>query len=135
MLIQIDQDSGVPIYSQLVRQLRTQIATGLLAPGAALPSVRDLAGSLKINPMTVSKAYSQLESLHFIEHRRGVGMFVSAVNKDIVARLKNSMLEESLSKSAFLALQLNIGLNEAKRIFENQYRQFMSKKEDAHEHK
>src|SRR5580658_9073455 len=68
--------SGVPIYRQLLDQVRAQIATGRLAPGEFLPSVRQVAAELTVNPMTVSKAYSLLERDGVVELVRGQGMRV-----------------------------------------------------------
>src|ERR1700758_237959 len=68
--------SGVPIYRQLLDQVRAQIATGRLAPGQFLPSVRQVAAELTVNPMTVSKAYSLLERDGIVELVRGQGMRV-----------------------------------------------------------
>ncbi|HSZ54523.1 MAG TPA: GntR family transcriptional regulator [Tepidisphaeraceae bacterium] len=69
--------SGVPIYRQLVDQIAAQVAGGRLAAGAFLPSVRQVADHLEINPMTVSKAYSLLEKDGIVEHVRGQGMRVN----------------------------------------------------------
>lgn len=68
--------SGVPIYRQIVTQVTALTAGGQLAPGEFLPSVRSVAESLSVNPMTVSKAYSQLESEGVVERVRGKGMRV-----------------------------------------------------------
>lgn len=62
MLIVLDLHSGVPTYRQIVEQVRLQIASGRLGAGEALPSTRQLAQQLGINPMTVSKAYGLLEA-------------------------------------------------------------------------
>lgn len=70
--------SGVPIYRQLVEQIRRMVAGGQLKPGAALPSIRDLAVRHAINPMTVSKAYSLLEAEGVLERHRGKPMTVAA---------------------------------------------------------
>src|SRR4051812_49555664 len=68
--------SGVPIYKQLVDQIRARVAGGHLAAGAFLPSVRQVAEHLQVNPMTVSKAYSLLEREGVVELVRGQGMRV-----------------------------------------------------------
>ena len=73
---QILTTSGVPIYRQIIDQVKTNIATGRLAPGTYLPSVRQVASELEINPMTVSKAYSLLEKEEVLEFIRGQGMKV-----------------------------------------------------------
>jgi GntR family transcriptional regulator len=68
--------SGVPIYRQLMDQLRSQMAGGTVRPGQMLPSVRTVAEQLQVNPMTVSKAYSLLEREGLVELVRGQGMRV-----------------------------------------------------------
>jgi GntR family transcriptional regulator len=70
--------SGVPIYRQLVEQVRRLVAGGQLMPGAELPSVREMALSHAVNPMTVSKAYSLLEAEGLLERHRGKPMTVAS---------------------------------------------------------
>jgi len=69
--------SGIPIYRQLLEQVRRMVASGQLAPGAELPSVRELAIQHAVNPMTVSKAYSLLEAEGLLERNRGRPMTVA----------------------------------------------------------
>lgn len=73
----LNPSSGVPIYRQIVRQVRHAIAIGRLKPGERLPSVRTIATQLGINPMTVSKAYSMLEQAEVVLRQPGIGMVVS----------------------------------------------------------
>ena len=68
--------AGAPIYQQLMQQVKFQVASGRLKPGDLLPSVRDTANELAINPMTVSKAYSLLEREGLLTRDRGQGMRV-----------------------------------------------------------
>jgi len=75
--IAINESEGTPLYLQLVRQLKHQIATGRLAPGDELPSVRVLAQQLVINPNTVVRAYRQLDEAGLIYTRRGSGTYVA----------------------------------------------------------
>jgi GntR family transcriptional regulator len=70
--------SGVPIYRQILEQVRRMVASGQLAPGAELPSVRDLALKHAVNPMTISKAYSLLEAEGMLERNRGRPMTVAS---------------------------------------------------------
>ena len=70
--------SGIPIYRQIVEQVRRMVASGQLSPGAELPSVRDLALEHAVNPMTVSKAYSLLEAEGLLERNRGRPMTVAS---------------------------------------------------------
>lgn len=75
---QIHPSSGVPIYRQIMDQVRALIASGRLKPGELLPSVRQMAVDLEVNMMTVSKAYSRLEVEGVLERDRGTGMRVRA---------------------------------------------------------
>jgi GntR family transcriptional regulator len=78
MLLRPNPSSGVPIYLQLMEQVKHQIETGALRPGEQLPGIRPLAEELVINPNTVAKAYRELEHEGVIELRHGAGAFVSA---------------------------------------------------------
>ena len=76
MFLAVDPSSGLPVYRQIMDQVRRMIVAGRLAPGDRLPSIRDLASTLQINPLTVGKAYGELEREGSVEMRRGLGMFV-----------------------------------------------------------
>ena len=72
----VQPTSGVPIYRQLMDQVRSLVASGRLKPGDRLPSVRQMAAELQVNMMTVSKAYARLEADGVLERERGLGMRV-----------------------------------------------------------
>ena len=74
----LDSRSGVPTYLQLVQQVRQAVRLGILRPGDQLPTVKEVVGSLAINPNTVLKAYRQLDLEGLVEGRRGLGTFVAA---------------------------------------------------------
>lgn len=76
-LFSITPGSTEPIYRQLVEQVRRLVAAGQMAPGDELPSVREVAQALAVNPMTVSKAYGLLETEGVLARRRGLGMLVA----------------------------------------------------------
>ena len=80
-LVRIDPRDRTPIYAQLERGLRAAIATGALAPGDQLPTVRQLAVDLQVNANTVARVYAELERNGVLETRRGVGSFVTATPK------------------------------------------------------
>jgi len=78
----LNPQSGVPIYRQILDQVRRMVASGQLPPGTALPSVRDLALRHTINPMTISRAYSMLETEGLLERNQGKPMTVAAQAKN-----------------------------------------------------
>ena len=76
-LFSINSSSGIPIYRQLIDQIKQAIQMHLLKAGQQLPSVRAMATSLQINPMTISKAYAQLEVEGVLIRKRGIGMLIA----------------------------------------------------------
>ena len=90
LLLRPNASSGVPIYLQLMEQVKHSIETGALRPGEQLPGIRPLAEELVINPNTVAKVYRELEHEGVIEIRHGAGAFVawSAGAKDVTDRLR-----------------------------------------------
>ena len=106
MLLEIDHHSGVPIYRQVIRQIRQQIMTDGLKHEDQLETVRDLAARLKVNPMTISKAYSFLEAEGLVERKRGIGLFVSKVKKGQLDKIKAKLLDTVVNKAAITAIQL-----------------------------
>lgn len=90
----VQPSSGVPIYRQLMDQIRLLVASGRLKPGERLPSVRQVAADLQVNMMTVSKAYARLEADGVLERERGLGMRVpEASSRDATAAAKPSVAE------------------------------------------
>lgn len=83
MKFYIDPASGVPFYRQIIDQIKYAIARGELRPGDQLPTVRQLAVDLAINPNTVSKAYSQLEILGVLQTQQGSGTFISTQKVEV----------------------------------------------------
>ena len=124
MLLEIDHRSGVPIYRQVIRQIRQQIMTESLKEGEQLETVRDLAAKLKVNPMTISKAYSFLEAEELVERKRGIGLFVAKVKKGRMNRIKAGLLDTVLNKAAITAIQLGVTEDEAVELFKKQYQEY-----------
>jgi len=123
MLIEIDNHSGIPIYRQILDQIRSHIMTSRLADGQQLPSVRELAAKLKVNPMTVSKVYSFLETEGIVKRKRGIGLFVAKVSKNTQQRAKAEMLESILKKAAVTAIEVGVSQKEATQMFTELFRQ------------
>jgi GntR family transcriptional regulator len=108
-LFSISPGSAEPIYRQLVDQTRRLVAGGQLAPGDSMPSVRELALALALNPMTVSKSYAMLEAEGVLSRRRGMGMLVA----DAAPRAHNvsaraELLRPILERAALEARQLEL---------------------------
>ena len=118
----INPSSSVPIYKQIVDQVQRMVLGGNLETGADLPSVRTVASQHAINPMTVSKAYSQLEVLGLIQRVRGQGMIVAATSskpKSLKQRLE--LLRPIIRSAAAHARELDISLEDAIKEFKDQY--------------
>jgi GntR family transcriptional regulator len=127
MLLEIDHHSGEPIYRQIIRQIRQQIMADGLKIGDQLDTVRDLAGRLKVNPMTVSKAYSFMEAEGLVERKRGVGLFVAPIQKSIRDQIKIQSLDNIIEKATFAAIQLGVSEEEALEFFRKHYRDYDAK--------
>ncbi|MHC4567859.1 MAG: GntR family transcriptional regulator [Planctomycetota bacterium] len=127
MLLEIDHHSGVPIYRQVIDQVRQQIMAGQLSEGRQLDSVRELAGRLRVNPMTISKAYALLEVEGLAERRRGIGLFVARVATGQKEQTRGRLLEEILKKAAVTAVQFDIPEEEAARMLADLYRKYDAK--------
>jgi len=109
LYFQIATTSGVPIYRQVIDQVKMNIATSRFKPEDFLPSVRQVAAELEVNPMTISKAYSILEKEGVLEYVRGKGMRISASeapHEDLKEREEaiTPLLREVITKASQLAL-------------------------------
>ena len=94
--LDVDSRSGVPLYVQIVQQIKHAIEVGAVQPGDPLPTVRQLAGELTIAPNTIVKAYNELQAIGLIESRRGVGTVVAANLDGSVRRQQVEALFERL---------------------------------------
>jgi GntR family transcriptional regulator len=113
VLLVLDLHSGVPVYRQLMEQVKFHVASGLLKPGDELPSTRTLSADLKINPMTVSKAYSLLEREGVVERHRGLALKVAPPGRGGSARRKAEQLRQVLAPAAVNVQQLGVSTDEA----------------------
>jgi GntR family transcriptional regulator len=119
----INPNSPIPIYRQIVDEVRRRVAGGHMPAGEELPSVRAVAQQHAINPMTVSKAYSLLEAEGLLERRRGMGMVVAASGTarrhhtaPLASRLQ--LLQPTLLAAAQQAAQLGLPSAQALALFE-----------------
>jgi GntR family transcriptional regulator len=107
MDITINMADGVPIYRQIVNQIKYLIASGLLQPGEELPPIRTLALQLKVTPNTIVKAYGDLEIAGVVHKRRGAGTYVSEERPQIARRERQRIIEQRIDALLAEAHQLN----------------------------
>ena len=96
MFFSIDSHNGVPIYEQLVRQVKFAVADGVLVAGQMIPSVRQLAQQLAINPNTIARAYAQLQTDLVVEPLRGRGLVIRKDAFNRCAKARNTLLAARL---------------------------------------
>lgn len=108
MIVQIDPHNGVPVYRQILDQVRFQITAGILPPGEPLESVRNLAATLGINSMTVSKAYALLEREGVIERHRGQQLVVAEAKYTDQETSREAHVREALAPAVTVIRQLEL---------------------------
>lgn len=112
MHIILNHSSMVPIYEQLMEQIKSDIIQSVLSEGEALPSVRTLAGELRISALTVKKAYDKLEEEGFVTIVHGKGTYVSASDKQLAAEARRRAVEEDFDKAIDRALSIGMEKDE-----------------------
>ena len=118
MPFRLNQSSGIPLYLQLMDQVKHAIETGELRPGDQLPAIRKLAEDLVMNPNTVARAYRELEHEGVIELKHGLGAFVS---DSVVARTGPMRKARAIVQSAIERLaSLHLSEEEIRRLVENE---------------
>jgi GntR family transcriptional regulator len=117
LIVIVDPSSGVPVFRQVMDQVRFQIASGVLEPGDELPPTRSLSAELGVNPMTISKAYNLLEREGALERRPGRPLAVRAIADEQMNKSKIAQLRESLAEPARIVRQLGIDRDEAVAVF------------------
>ena len=112
MHIHLSPDDRVPIYLQIVNQVKYLVASGRLAPGAELPPIRALAEQLVINPNTVARAYRELELAGVVTKRRTAGTYVSDAGSPLARRERLRILTERVDALLAEARQMNVSTEE-----------------------
>ena len=108
----LDYSSGVPIYRQIIDQIKFGIASGQLKLGEQLPTVRTLAVDLKVNLNTVSKAYKELEIKNILETQQGTGTFINKIELVTQDKEKEDKLKEICLQFSSVAFSYGFGLDE-----------------------
>jgi GntR family transcriptional regulator len=112
-VLRIDASDPTPIWSQIEEGVRRLVASGALKPGTLVPSVRDLARELRINPATVAKAYQGLADGGVLEIRRGSGTYVADEPPSLPRAERGKQLREAATRYASLAVTLGVSREEA----------------------
>ena len=108
MHIRIDNSSERPVYQQIIDQVKRDIAIGRLGKDEKLPTVRELAGQLAINPNTIAKAYQQMEREGIITTRPGSGAFVANLDSNLNNSVKKKLISEDLERAVVDAFHMQI---------------------------
>jgi GntR family transcriptional regulator len=124
MQYEINSASRLPIYQQLVQQVREAIARGDLKPEEQLPSVRQLSRDLVINPNTVARAYMELEREGLVTNRPGRGVFVAEAKDERTRESRRRRLLEGLDRFLTEAVHLGFSEEEVARLVTSRSRQF-----------
>jgi GntR family transcriptional regulator len=118
MPLHLSPESGVPLYQQLVEQVKHAVESGAIRAGEQLPSVRQMAEDLVINPNTVARAYRELESEGMIELKHGSGAFIC---ESVVPRARLMQKAQAIAQSAVERLaSMDLTEDEIRRLMENE---------------
>ncbi|MGB4338193.1 MAG: GntR family transcriptional regulator [Bacillota bacterium] len=117
MELSISPNNPVPLYQQIVDQLRAKILTGELRAGDPLPSIRQLATDLVASVITTKRAYSELEAEGLIVTRAGLGTFVADLQHETIERIKSRVVAEHLEEAVRVGRELGIEDQQITRLF------------------
>jgi len=120
MFSNIDPRSPTPLWGQIAARVRVAVAAGELLPGEALPSVRELARRLRVNPATVAQAYRELAGEGFVETRHGAGTFVREVSSGRKAEEKRFRAGELVRRMLEDGARLGISAGELAQVFKDE---------------
>lgn len=112
-MFDINPSDAAPIWRQIEEGVRRMITLGTLSPGAAIPSVRELAQQLRVNPNTVARAYQRLTDARVLTVRRGEGTFVSDSQPHLKKSEKSEALRDAATRYASAALAVGASFDEA----------------------
>ena len=119
VLINVDFNSGEPVTRQVIAQIKWMVATGRLAVGEKLPSVRELAKQLKVNPTTVSRIYAELSAEDVIVLRQGQGAFVSSRPSTVTRTQAKKQVRELVRRMLSEGVRLGLSHDDIRQLIEN----------------
>ena len=121
LILQIDFRSGLPIYTQIVNQVQSQVASGIIKPGDQLPTVRALAEELRVNFNTVARAYRILDEARIISTQQGRGTYITEIPPpNVTEKLRKETLEALTQKYISEAMRLDFSKSEIKQMVSDQ---------------
>jgi GntR family transcriptional regulator len=123
MYLSIDPKSSVPLYAQIKEQMRLAVSSGGLQPGDQLPTVRELATRLRLNPNTVARAYRELQADGLLTSRQGSGTFVSAEAPAVAGGEARAFVSQMLSQAITTALNLGLTRAQITKLFTDSLRE------------
>lgn len=121
MQIRISANDGVPIYMQVVHQIKYLVAAGRLVAGEELPAIRTLAEKLVVNPNTIARAYRELEIAGIVEKRRTAGTYISEQGSPLARRERMKILSDRTDQLLAEALQMNVPIEEVVQLIHQRY--------------
>lgn len=121
MLIHISTKDGVPIYLQVVNQIKYLVAAGRLTAGEELPPIRVLAEQLLVNPNTIARAYRELETAGIVEKRRTAGTYVSDQGSPLARRERLKILTDRIDALVAEAIQMNVDLDAVLKLVQQRH--------------
>src|SRR5215207_9700 len=134
LLLQIDFRSGLPIYTQIVNQVQTQVVGGVLKPGDQLPTVRALAEELRVNFNTVARAYRLLDEARIISTQQGRGTYITEIPPPKVSeRLRRESLEALTKRFIGEAMRLDFSKIEISQVVRDQLKAWKELEESESE--
>ena len=130
LMLQIDFRSGLPIYTQIVNQVQSQLVAGVLKPGDQLPTVRALAEELRVNFNTVARAYRLLDEARIISTQQGRGTYITEIPPPkVTERLRKESLEALTHRFISEAMRLDFSKTEISQIVQDQIKAWHASEE------
>jgi GntR family transcriptional regulator len=127
MNLRINFSSGVPIYLQLMEQIKHAVETGAIRVGEQLPTIRSVAEELTMNPNTVARAYRELEGEGMVEVRHGLGVFVAGPRRSSAKTVEIRKAGEVLRTAMEKGMALGLSESELRRVFEEELSRLQEK--------
>ena len=121
MQIHITTSDGVPIYMQVLNQIKYLVAAGRLKAGEELPPIRTLAEKLVVNPNTIARAYRELEMAGIVEKRRTAGTYVTDQGSPLARRERTKILTDRMDQLLAEAVQMDVSLEDVTKLMQQRF--------------